>query len=54
MEELEKIYFQQLGGGRNFPEQAQKLTHIFHSTSYFIICHSYSSKIMVPNAYKIR
>jgi hypothetical protein len=38
----------------NLVEEAQKLTHIFHSPSYFIISHSSSSKIMVPNVYGIR
>jgi hypothetical protein len=54
MEELEKIFFQQFGGRRNLPEEAKKLTHIFHSPSYFIIFHSSFSKIMIPNTYGIR
>jgi hypothetical protein len=54
MEELEKIYFQQFGVRRNLSEETQKLTHIFHFSSYFIISHSFSSKIIVPNIYGIR
>jgi hypothetical protein len=37
MEEFENIFFQQFGGRRNLPKEAQKLTHIFHSPFYFTV-----------------